>query len=550
LTPKHPLTPQDTPAPPTAREGLLPAALILLLTAALSLVWSHAKLMWNDEFLSLYGDALPTLRQVWQVQLHTPISLDPPTYHLLSHLSLQVLGRHGMALRLPALAGFLLLQSSLFLLVRQLAGVRAALIAMALPLCTASFRYSVEGRPYGLLLGLYALSLLCWYTAAARYDHGPLDQVHNNLRTESSRIFPLLGLVCAIALAITSHFFGLLILIPVSLGELTRTIHRRRFDWPMVAALVMGTASIALILPFQKALLPYRQHYYINSVNIHKVSQGYRELFVRYNTWPMPMQRVCAIALCIATLLLAFAAFRRFRNHPKSDPAYLWAALLSFAALPFFGYLFGKFVTHTMEVRYVIAALVAFAVVIALLLQPRLQSKRFFLGSLSAILLFGTVSSAYQIVLEQRRREITLAEFIVPPELKSELVANPRERLYTQDLEGFFLGRYFTPDPLVRSRLSLIYDEPSELRWLHHNTNAVTAVYMQQFTGLSVTPYRDFLAQPHPLLLDSGTGWDWIRKDLRAQQIGMQYLGSALHGKLVRVDTGAPDPDGDKHHGH
>ena len=64
--------------------------------------------MWNDEFLSFYSDGVSSLRQVVLVQLHYPISLDPPTYHLLSHLCMDVLGRNALALRVPALAGFLL----------------------------------------------------------------------------------------------------------------------------------------------------------------------------------------------------------------------------------------------------------------------------------------------------------------------------------------------------------------------------------------------------------------------------------------------------------
>jgi hypothetical protein len=35
--------------------------------------------MWNDEFLSFYSDGVATFQQVLLVQLHHPISLDPPT---------------------------------------------------------------------------------------------------------------------------------------------------------------------------------------------------------------------------------------------------------------------------------------------------------------------------------------------------------------------------------------------------------------------------------------------------------------------------------------
>ena len=500
---------------------------VLILTLILSGAWSFVRLMWNDEFLSFYGDSTASLRTVWNVQLHSPISLDPPTYHLLSHLSMNLLGRNAEALRLPALLGFMLLEVCLYSLVRRLAGDRAALIAMAFPLMTASFRYSVEGRPYGLLLGLYALSLLCWYTAAAK-EKGP-------------RMLPLAGLAVAIALAITSHYFGVLVLLPVSIGELARTVQRRRFDWPLVGALTVGFASIGIVLPFQNALLPYRQHYYTSAVNLHNITQGYREIFLRYNSFPVPVQRVLALLLVVATLSLAVAAVRLFRHKAATQDRALWVglwtALLAFAALPFFGYLFGKFVTHTMEVRYVIAALIAFAVALALVLEKRLRSDAVFYGLFSGMLVVATLAAAVQIRAERHNSDAILAALTVPPALTAELETHPGERLYTQSLTDLFTNSYYAPTPLIRERITLLYNANEEVHWLGHNTNAVTAEYLQRFSPLAVSPYTQFFAQRAPLLLQYGTGWEWVGKDLQARHMLEQPLGTALNGKLLRVET-------------
>ena len=503
---------------------------VFLLTLVLAGCWSFVRLMWNDEFLSFYGDSTTSLRSVWNVQLHSPISLDPPTYHLLSHLCMQVFGRNAEALRMPALFGFLLLELCLFGLVRQVAGRRAALIAMAFPLVTASFRYAVEGRPYGLLLGLYALSLLCWYTAAVKQGR--------------SRLLPLTGLAAAIALAITSHYFGVLILLPVSIGELARTVQRRRFDWPIVAALGVGLASIGVILPFQQALLPYRQHYYTSAVNLHNITQGYREILLRYNSFAIPVQRVLALLLVFATLSLTIAAVRLFQRGPAKQQRQaralwigLWAALLAFAALPFFGYLFGKFVIHTMEVRYVIAALIAFAVSLAMVLEKQLRSNRFFYGLFTTMLVVATLAAGVQIRSERRNSDAILAALTVPAALRGELAAHPGERLYTQSLTDLFTNSYYAPTPLIRERITLLYDADEEVRWLGHNTNAVTAEYLRRFSPLAVAPYARFLQQPAPLLLDYGTGWEWVSKDLEAHHLAEQRLGPALRGELLRVCT-------------
>ncbi len=500
--------------------GGVAAALLLLLTVGLTLAWSSVKLMGNDEFLSFYTDSVATARGVLQVQLHTPISLDPPTYHLLSHLSMKVFGATATALRLPALAGFLLLQLSLFLLVRRLAGYRAGLVAMVLPVCTASFRYAVEGRPYGLLLGLYAAALLCWYAAAISADG-------------KRRRAALVLLAFVITTAITSHYFGVLIAVPVACGELARTLQRKRFDRPMVAALLAGMSAVLLLLPFKRALAPYQRHYYISSVNLRNVSQGYRELFVHYNEWPMVWQRLIAVLLVGAVVLLLAAAVRRYRQRSAAEPAWLWVALIAFAALPFFGYLFGKFVTHTMEVRYVVAALVAFAVTIPLCLERRLASRALFATTMTSLVAFALFVNVFQIRSVRQAGQAELAALTPAAETQQE----PHAPIYVQTLSDFFRDSYYVSDPAARARFRWVYDEDAELHWLKHDTNAITASYLKQFTPLQVVPWEE-VRRPGTLLLLYGGGWEWVRDDVQSRRMAMQPLGRVYGGDLVRLEDG------------
>ena len=523
------MTPQMDLAHKESTRSYLLVAFFLLLTAVLSLIWSHARLMEQDEFLSFYSDSVATFKQVVLVQLHHPISLDPPAYHLLSHLSMNFVGRNAIALRLPALAGFLLFQLCLFFFVRRLAGDRAAVIAMAIPLLTSSFRYSVEGRPYGLLLGLYALSLLCWQIAALDDD------------IRRSRLLPLAGLTLSIALAITSHYFGVLILIPVSLGELARIISRKRLDFGVLAALVLGLASVGLILPFQEALMVYRNHYYIAGVNIHDISQGYRELFLRYTTWPMPLQKLAAAIMVVLALTLAVAGYKRFKRRAASEHAYTWVALSAMALLPFFGYLFGRFVAHTMEVRYVIAALIAFAATFAIVLERKARSNSFYYATLSIIFVAAIAINTWNIVKERRASNEILASFQLSPEAAAALHHNPHELIYLQSLNDFYLDTYYDPDLTLRPRFSLIYGQQQEIHWLQHDTNYITAVNMLSFAPLSLTTYADFRNQPHPLLILSHTSWEWIDKQLDADHTPQTPLAFCLRGQLVRL-TNPPAP--------
>ena len=533
------MKPHSDIAQKASARSYLPLAFVLLLTAVLSLLWSHARLMEQDEFLSFYTDSVATFQQVVLIQLHHPISLDPPTYHLLSHLSMDLIGRNAIALRLPALAGFLLFQLCLFFFVRRLAGNRAAVIAAAVPLLTASFYYSVEGRPYGLLLGLYALSLLCWQLAISNDAAHSAPDERSLLDGVQARPLAvragLVGLTLSIALAITSHYFGVLILIPISLGELARTLSRKRVDLGILTALILGLASIGLILPFQKALMVYRQHYYITGVNLHDISQGYRELFLRYTTWPLPLQKLAAALMVVLALSLAVAGYKRFKRRPATEHSCIWVALSAMALLPFFGYLFGRFVTHSMEVRYVIAALIAFAATFAIVLERRLRSDAFYYVTLALIALAAIDINIWNIVKERRASNTILASFQLSPEATAALHQNLHEPIYIQTLADFYLNTYYDPDPTLRPRFSLLYGQPEEIRWLAHDTNSITAANMRSFTPLSITPYTGFRRQPNPLILLYPGSWQWIDKQLNADQTPQTPLAAALRGQLVRI---------------
>ncbi len=531
---RHPetfsMTLQTTAAQPNSKSSTctyLLLAFFLLLTATLSLLWSHNRLMEQDEFLSFYTDGVATLHQVILVQLHHPISLDPPTYHLLSHLSMDAFGHNAIALRLPALAGFLLFQLCLFFFVRRIAGARAALVAMAAPLLTASFYYSVEGRPYGLLLGLYALSLLCWQIATDLRPHPEAPP--------RSRLLPLAGLTLAIALAITSHYFGVLILIPVSLGELARTLQRKRLDAGVLTALALGLASIVLILPFKRAVMVYRQHYYIAGVNLHDISQGYRELFLRYTTWPIPFQKLAAAIMVVLALWLATAGYKRFKRRPATELASTWVALAAMALLPLFGYLFGRFVTHTMEVRYVIAAIIAFAATFAIVLERRLRSNTFYAITLAIIFLAVIDINTANILHERSTTNATLASFQLSPTASAALHQQPTQPIYIQTLGDFYRNSYYDPDPGLRARYTLVYSAPDEIRWLGHDTNAITARNMRSFTHLSIATFAALHQQPQPLLVLYPGSWQWIDHQLTADHTPQTPVAPALRGQLIRL---------------
>lgn len=506
------------PSPSPRDNSRLAALLILLLTAAIALAWSHAKLLSQDEIFVLQTDTVSSIRELIQIQRHYPISLDPLVFHLLAHACTKLLGPTALALRLPSIAGFLLMQLCIFLATRRLANSRAALIAMAFPALTASLFYAPEARPYGLLLGLYALAFLAWQTATHRTER---------------RSLPLTALALTIALTLNTHYFGILLLIPLCLAELTGTLQRRRLDAPMLAVILLGMAGIAFALPFQKAAGEFRKHYYnAGAISLRAISQAYRSLFVNYTTQPIAIQRLEDILLVLFAAAIIVLCIRRLRTLALPQPEFIF--LLALAALPLFGVALAVFVTHSIEVRYVLSAIIAVAIFFAIAVEPSLRT-RLSATTLTALLLLGILLAGFlRIRAEHTKTQQQLALLTIPPALKAQLLSQPDQHIYIQDMGHFEVASYYEPDPDIRSRLTLLYSHPDELRYDLHDTASLTAEHMQHFTGFTIMPYAQLKAAPGPhVLILYHSGWDWTDQALAADNAHTTSLGPALDGDAI-----------------
>jgi hypothetical protein len=517
-----------------APDGMRPApcrlarALTIVMigfTAVVSLLWSRAKLFSQDEMYEFQTDSIGSLRELVHVQRTWPISLDPLLYHGLSHAAMQVFGAGAFAQRLPALFGFLLMQACLFFLVRRLAGERAGAVAATFPAVTATLYYSAEGRPYGLLLGLYALALLCWVTAA------------DETTTTQSRIMPLAGLAIAIAATLNAHYFGILLLGPICAAELWRTVERRRPDWPMVIAVVVGCSGIVLTRPFMKAAGAFRTHYYnAGSVGLHDITRAYRSIFVNYTTMPMVVQRAWALALVLFAIALLWGCWLVWRRGIPRIASAQWVLLIAQAALPFGGYLLARFVTHSIEVRYVLGALVAISAMLAIAVARMLESDTVFSAAMIVMGLVLVGGGAVRIRDEHAKSSGRLQTLVLPDDATRFLREHPDRRLYVQDMGTFEEGRYYEPDADVKARMTLVYSADEELRWNRHDTMALTAMHLQHFTSLPVESYEQLRERGgEQLFVLRHTGWDWTDQALAADGAQVRVIGHAFDGDLALV---------------
>lgn len=516
-----------TREPSQSRRRGLPALgwVVLLLTAAMSLLWSSHKLLEQDEIFSLQTDRVSSLAEVMRIQSDYPISLEPPLYHVLAHAAMVVFGPTAFALRLPAFLGYLLMQVCLFFFVRNLVGgplaERAALIAMAVPGVTWTLYYSAEGRPYGLLLGSYALAALCWQVASRR---------------ATKRTTALVGLAAAITLTINVHFYGVLLLVVVCGAELVRTWLQRKLDGPMLLSIGVGIVSVAATLPYVKASNEFKRHYYAGPVSAHMLTQPYRQMLLDYTTYPKPLQWAFMLALLLGALLvmIAFARVVRTKSLDATTPEY--ALLLLLLLLPAFAFVLGRFVTHALEARHSIGAIIGISALIAIALLPSWKSKAVFTGCMTAMLSGIVLVNVLRTERSLQSSRETMSELTLSPNLKLIVDANPDRNIYFQDLGAWEVASLYEPNPALRSRLVLVSSRANEMRYEQHDTMFLTATHTQHFSTQPIMSYDDLQRQPGDHLFATfHSGWNWTQQAFADEHATVKPLGSAFGGELDAV---------------
>ena len=143
---------------------VLLAFLVLYYIVSVSLTY-QSKPFWADEDATYYTARVTSIGRILQVQKTSPINLQPPLYDVLAHAFLVVFPYHHKVIRIPAVIGFFVLILATFFFLKRLGGVKLAVIATALLLASQSLYYASEGRPYGVVLGMWGATLLFWQSA-------------------------------------------------------------------------------------------------------------------------------------------------------------------------------------------------------------------------------------------------------------------------------------------------------------------------------------------------------------------------------------------------
>jgi hypothetical protein len=316
----------------------------LLIFLGRVLVQSRAKTFWLDEVLTWTQAQSPSLSALWSGVVYIPAVNDPPLHPIVTFFALRLPLPPDLSLRLPSFIFYAAMMLSLYVIVRRRAPESVALIACFIPIFPPVSDYAIEARPYALLLGLCGWAFAFWQRAADR---------------RSGRTASLVLLFVCLTCAIWTHYFALLIFLPLYAGELWRSVVSG-FDRNMWFTLLAPVAAILAYIPLLPGASVMRSAQWAGDVKASDFLGTYAYAFE-------PSIFVLLLLCCLGGLALPAATSNP--TDVRGDIAFRDYEYVAIAALfllpPALAYGAAKMVTHAYHPRYALPFSVAATILIS-----------------------------------------------------------------------------------------------------------------------------------------------------------------------------------------
>lgn len=450
----------------------------------ITIVVARHKLIWDDEFFTLYLSRSGGMQSILAA-LRTGADQHPPPFYYLTHLVTSSFGLSHLTLRLASIAGFGLLCVSLFYILSRGLPRLWAFTGMLLPLVTGAYYYATEARGYALMMGFCCLAMLAWQNATSR----------------GRRAVWLSILFSALTLAVSSHYYSVLILIPLCMGEAARSYLLKRIDIGVLIAFCGAVVPLVIFLPTIRHAHEYSSHFW---------AVPYWSAVL--NFYPLMAGAWTNVALIGASLyILAIYWFASNGTSPdERRPVFAWEAVAwaSVAAIPVLAMILAKVITHGYTERYALPALIG-AVVIGC--QTGFRSSRrnkvFPLFVCLAALLYFAVQ-ARLLVMNQ---SITTSAFVNEVSFLSRYVPN---EIILGDVTLFHRISFYAPRDFVQN-FTYMPDPDCSARYLGQDTVDRGMLDLRPWFPLKVIPRESYISTHRHFLTYGTVGqWNWITDEI------------------------------------
>ena len=496
------------------RSNTWPLLIFLTAYLPLTILIARHKLLWDDEFFTLYLSKPDSFSGILDA-LRTGADQHPPPFYFLTHQIMAALGPSHLTFRLASIFGYGLFCICLFFLLRNRTSVLWALVGMLLPLTTGAYYYAAEGRGYALVLGFCSLALLSWQKAASH----------------EKRLGWLCLLFGALVMAVASHYYAILFLIPLSIGELTRTYLRKRIDVLVWLSFCGAAVPPVVFLSTIRDASRYSAHFW--------AVPYWSRLFQFYPEFLGPSAPV----FLLGTLVYLLSRSRVFRGsiaNPEVQVSTsrlpLWEIVtwIGIAAIPVFAMFLAMFVTHGYIERYALSALIGAVLIVCYAGFHIARESRIvpFLVSLICLLFIGL--QGVMILRAQSTLVSGLVDDIVF------LAPHSAQPIVVSDVTLFHRASFYAPRQFARS-LAYLSNPSYSVKYLQHDTVDKGLLDLRPWFPLNVVEQPEYVAE-HPQFLVYGIigGWDWLTFVFTPPAYKTEILDRLTVKLLLRVQKVAP----------
>jgi Dolichyl-phosphate-mannose-protein mannosyltransferase len=478
------------------RVGYKPGLLLLLITGiyfiGFGLIASKG-LISNDELFTLYIAKLPNFRDIWAA-LATGAEQTPPFFYAISRGDIYLFGTSGLALRLPELLAFALMCLCLFHIVARRTSAVYGFVALLFPFMTTAFNYVFEARAYALVLAFSAFGLLCWLWAAEG----------------RRRALALIGLAATFAAAISCHYYAVLSLFPLGLGEVVRSLRRKRIDIGVWLALGLSLSPLVLFLPLIQSARKFAPHFWAKP-QWSSMAYFYEHFLLTPSAAPL---------LVIFLAVVAYSALRRPETEMAdtpvraSVPLHEVAAAAGFLLIPAVGVVLAKTVVGAFSDRYALPAVIGLSIIVGWGLHSVLAARRATAAALGLVLLaFLAIKEVqtYRRVVADSSLRIATYGFL-------ENYAQGDAPIVISGPMDFTELTYNAPGNLAR-RLTYLADPRLALQYTGTDDAEKGLVEMKSWAGLNVQPFSGFVASRqrcYVYVVDYPDKYAWVVRGLEA----------------------------------
>jgi hypothetical protein len=457
----------------------LVAALGFLITWRLA----QTRPFWFDELFTLRIACAETVGEMWSI-LSSGKEPHPPLSYLAVRATTALFGQTEWAARLPAMVGFWILCLCLYGFAAQRVSAPFAWLAFLLPIAADAFRFAVEARAYGQVMGLCGLSLISWQGACQRSTH---------------RLGWLIGLAVSLAAAISSHFYAVTMVGPLLLGELVRTIERRRIDVPIWLALGAGLIPLALFFPTIQRAQTVLQHGFFSKAGLADIPPFYVSL-------------VGMGTLAFIGMVMIVAFLPRFEEQtdgcsdPRSNPRIPWhelAAASGFLLLPPIAIGLVRLGIGVFGARYLIFTIAGLSLLVAFTASRLVNGSALAGLALVSVLVLVCGGRVY-LLNRDFRGERDWVQFAVAS-LKERQARTDLPFVFSNPISYLQMTQYAPPD--VRKRMTYLVDPEKSMQYLGYNTCDKAMSVLKEWVAPETDDYDSFRSSHSRFIMLGNEFW-------------------------------------------